>query len=201
VRQAATQFESLFMQMVLKSMRDATPKSGLTGGSAEDMYTGMLDQQLAQSLSGRPGGLGEVIARQLSRNMPGGGQPEISAAGIDPSTAASGTGQARLATLIAKARATAGTTSPTTPSVEDTGAAGPDVSKLSPRQADFVRRIWPHAQAAEQQTGVPAAFVAGQAGAGVRAGARARSGCRMAATRTTCSASRPARAGRAPRWM
>ena len=66
-RAAASQFEALFMQSLLRGLRDTIPKSGLTGGSATDTYTAMLDQQLAQKLAGRTGGLGEVIARQLAR--------------------------------------------------------------------------------------------------------------------------------------
>ena len=69
LRQAAGQFEALFMQQLLKSMREAMPKSGMFGGTGHDTYVGMLDQQLSQSLAGRPGGLAETIARQLSRQL------------------------------------------------------------------------------------------------------------------------------------
>ena len=77
VKQAAGQFEAIFMQSLLKSMRDASPKSGLMGSSSQDMYTGMLDQQFAQKLSGRSGGIGDMIARQLSRNIAGGSTPAV----------------------------------------------------------------------------------------------------------------------------
>jgi flagellar protein FlgJ len=70
VKQVATQFEALFMQMVLKSMRDATPKSGLLDSSEQQTYTSMLDEQLAQKIAAGGTGLGDVIARQLSRNLP-----------------------------------------------------------------------------------------------------------------------------------
>lgn len=70
VGKVATQFEALFMQQVVKSMRDATPKSGLLSDSTTDMYTGMLDSQLAQHLAGLPGGLRAAIERQLLKNMP-----------------------------------------------------------------------------------------------------------------------------------
>lgn len=78
VRQAAGQFEAMFMQMLLKSMRDAMPKSGMWDSPGEGMYQSMLDSQIAQTVSGRPGGLGEMIARQLSRNLPG-AAPEVGA--------------------------------------------------------------------------------------------------------------------------
>jgi flagellar protein FlgJ len=70
VKQVATQFEALFMQMVLKSMRDATPKSGLLDSSEQQTYTSMLDEQLAQKIASGGTGLADVIARQLSRNLP-----------------------------------------------------------------------------------------------------------------------------------
>jgi len=69
VKKAAQQFEALFMQMVLKSMREATPKSGLFDSPGQDMYTGMLDQQLATKVAQSGTGLADVIARQLTRHM------------------------------------------------------------------------------------------------------------------------------------
>ncbi|MES2423182.1 MAG: flagellar assembly peptidoglycan hydrolase FlgJ [Pseudomonadota bacterium] len=68
-RQAAVQFESMFMQMVLKSMRDATIKAE-DASPGTDTFTGMLDTQMAKQFSGRPNGLADIIERQLSRHMP-----------------------------------------------------------------------------------------------------------------------------------
>jgi flagellar protein FlgJ len=68
IKQAASQFESLFMQMVLKSMRDALPKSGMLDSSAQQMYTGMLDQQLVSRMAGGTG-LADMIARQLGQQV------------------------------------------------------------------------------------------------------------------------------------
>ena len=91
IRQAASQFEALFMQMVMKSMRDAVPKSGMLEGTGSDTFQSMLDTQFAQGLTGKPGGLGELIAKQLMRNMPpdavapGGAaaMPKVSSAGLE----------------------------------------------------------------------------------------------------------------------
>ena len=44
LRQAAGQFESMFTQMLLKSMRDAMPKSGMWDGAAESTWTSMLEK-------------------------------------------------------------------------------------------------------------------------------------------------------------
>jgi flagellar protein FlgJ len=65
IKETAKQFEVLFMNMLMKSMRDASPKDGMMSSSAGDMYTGMLDQQFAQKMAARGTGLADVIARQL----------------------------------------------------------------------------------------------------------------------------------------
>ncbi|HSV51914.1 MAG TPA: flagellar assembly peptidoglycan hydrolase FlgJ [Burkholderiaceae bacterium] len=69
IKEAAKQFESLFMRELIKSMRDATMKSGLLDSPGGDLGTDLLDQQLAVHLSGTSGGLADVIAKQLSRQM------------------------------------------------------------------------------------------------------------------------------------
>jgi flagellar protein FlgJ len=69
VKEAAKQFESLFMRELIKSMREATMKSGLLDSAQGDLASDMLDQQLSVQMSGRPGGLSDVIAQQLSRQM------------------------------------------------------------------------------------------------------------------------------------
>ncbi|SDX47239.1 flagellar protein FlgJ [Collimonas sp. OK242] len=67
LKQVSRQFEAMFMQMVLKSMREATPSDGMFDSQQEKLYTSMLDQQLAQNLSGRGLGLAEAMQAQLSR--------------------------------------------------------------------------------------------------------------------------------------
>ncbi len=69
VREAAKQFEALFMHEIMKSMRATTMSSGLTDNQATRLGTEMLDSQLATRMSGLPGGLSDVIARQLERQM------------------------------------------------------------------------------------------------------------------------------------
>lgn len=66
LKEASKQFEALFLQMMLKSMRAAVPKSEMSSDSQTEMYTEMLDQQWAQSLSGKGIGLAEQLMRQLS---------------------------------------------------------------------------------------------------------------------------------------
>ncbi len=69
IKESAKQLESLFMRELIKSMRDATMKSGLLDSSAGDLGNDLLDQQLSVAMSGQPGGLSEAIERQLSRQI------------------------------------------------------------------------------------------------------------------------------------
>ena len=71
LRAVAQQFEGLFMNMVMKSMRDATPKDGLMDSEQGKMFGAMLDQQLSQNLAKRGVGLADVLIRQLSNNRGG----------------------------------------------------------------------------------------------------------------------------------
>lgn len=90
LKEAAKQFESLFMRELIKSMREATSKSGLMDNEGSDMGTDLLDQQFSVQLSGLPGGLSEAIERQLGRQMGGAGAsaPTVNGAAISatPST-------------------------------------------------------------------------------------------------------------------
>ena len=52
IDEVATQFESMFIQMMLKSMRDALPKDGLFSSNDMDTYTEMADQQIAVNYGG-----------------------------------------------------------------------------------------------------------------------------------------------------
>jgi flagellar protein FlgJ len=69
IKESAKQLESLFMHELIKSMRDATMKSGMLDSSQGDLGADLLDQQLAVQMSGQPGGLSDLIAQQLSRQL------------------------------------------------------------------------------------------------------------------------------------
>ena len=66
VEEVAAQFESIFLQQMLKAMRDATVKSDLLGSSQMDTYESMADQQLAVQLA-EQGGIG--LARMMVEQM------------------------------------------------------------------------------------------------------------------------------------
>lgn len=66
IGEVAAQFESLFVQMMLKSMRDATIEGGLFQSDQMEVYQGMYDNQLSLALSGDGGlGLAEILVDEL----------------------------------------------------------------------------------------------------------------------------------------
>jgi len=69
LKEAARQFESLFTQMLLKSMREANKSFGedsLFGSDQADMYQDMFDNQIAMQMSkGKGLGLADMLVRQL----------------------------------------------------------------------------------------------------------------------------------------
>ena len=69
VREAAKQFETMFTQQLLKQMRDSTMNSDMLDNEGTKMGTEMLDSQWASKMAGLPGGLSDVIAKQLERQM------------------------------------------------------------------------------------------------------------------------------------
>ncbi|HTJ03759.1 MAG TPA: flagellar assembly peptidoglycan hydrolase FlgJ [Caldimonas sp.] len=137
IRETAKQFEALFMQQLMKSMREATVSSGMLDNEGTKLGTEMLDAQYAAKMSGLPGGLAEAIARQLERQL-GSGAGDVPVARA-PSSAAGAASNASNASSAS--------------------AAAP----LSGRQAEFVRVHQDAARAAEAASGIPAAFTIAQA--------------------------------------
>ena len=82
VEEVAQQFEALFIQMMLKSMRDAVEDGGLFGSDQLDTYQQMADQQTALDMASKGGiGLAEALVGQLSRSQgQGTGQSDINEA-------------------------------------------------------------------------------------------------------------------------
>jgi len=68
---AAKQLESVFVQMMLKAMRDTVPEGGLFESEQSDFYEGMFDQQISLNIANGKGiGLADVIERQLGAAKP-----------------------------------------------------------------------------------------------------------------------------------
>lgn len=141
LKSAAQQFEAVFVNMMLKSMRDATPQDGMFDNEQTKMFTGMLDQQLAQNISARGVGLADVMVRQLSHQA--------------------GTTAANALT----AQLSGGAAIPSAnKSLQPGKAANAVPSAYSANfQQDFVQRMTPLAQRASQESGIPASLMIGQA--------------------------------------
>lgn len=79
LRAVAQQFEALFMQMMLKNMRDASLGEGIFDNDQTQFYQEMFDKQISISMSEGQGlGIADMIVRQLSRPASGdqGDSPE-----------------------------------------------------------------------------------------------------------------------------
>ena len=139
IKEAAKQFESLFMRELIKSMREATMKSGLTDNPGSDLGTDLLDQQFAVQMSGKPGGLSDLIAAQLTRQMGGTDADGQDAAKKAPTTSALGKASALAA--------------------YGANSAAPTMS-----QSNFVQRHTEAAIKVEKASGIPASYMVGQAG-------------------------------------
>lgn len=155
IRKVAEQFEALFMQQLLKSMREAVPKSGMFDGPGSEIYTSMLDGQLSTAATGKPGGLAAMIERQLLGNP---GELGDSAGGRTFFSA-----EAPFSARIAPdAGHEDGTKDGRRPARAGQGEAQ-EARRLGPVQSAFVEQMWPHAKAAQRRTGIPAAWVVAQA--------------------------------------
>jgi Rod binding domain-containing protein len=66
LRETAEQFEALFIQMMLKSMREATFKSDMLQSDALDTYQGMFDREISVSMASRGKmGMADLLQQQL----------------------------------------------------------------------------------------------------------------------------------------
>ncbi|SFN70678.1 flagellar assembly peptidoglycan hydrolase FlgJ [Nitrosospira briensis] len=185
---AAKQFEALFMNMMLKSMRDATPKDSLVDSEQSRLYISMLDQQLSQSMSSNGIGLADIMIRQLRHGVPG-----LEEEAQAPDTAFPGQSPLLKTPSVAPLQVDAyrqqrapvlgsGASEPEAsrseiPALQQLPASpGPSApagtaplqpgAQTQPQQSqviEFQARLMPYAQQASQTTGIPARFMLGQA--------------------------------------
>lgn len=160
LKAAAQQFETLFLQMVMKSMRDSVPQDGLLDSEQSRFYTGMLDQQLAQNLTttGQGVGFARLIEQQLGRSMAGANGTTVSgeaanAAGNALPLAASDGRHLSYKTVLSSLPTSAAY------AAQATSATQAGSSEVPAGAKDFVNRVWPHAVEASKSTGVPPQFL------------------------------------------
>lgn len=142
VKGAAKQFEALFMNMLMKSMREASPQDGLFDNQQTKMYTAMLDQQLSQTMASRGVGLADVLTRQLSNIA----NPQTSPAENESMPLVPTLPQRPLNNVDA-------TVVP----------VGRTANNQSAHVKSFQERVGLHAEEASRATGIPAKFMMAQA--------------------------------------
>ncbi len=157
IKGVAKQFEAIFMNMMLKSMRDATPQDSPFDSEQSRQFTAMLDQQLSSSLSAKGMGLADVLVRQLSKTANINAASDAMAVSDDKPRQ---TKDADLPDPYQNDLLNNGKgASPMMPLDQKPAAMKP----LSDAAGDFQNRMAQHAEAASRATGVPANFMLGQA--------------------------------------
>ena len=149
IRPVARQVEGMFVQMMLKSMREALPKDGVFSSDSTRLYTSMYDQQIAQQMTAGKGlGLAEMMVKQMTEGQaqPADDAPQVPMK-FSLETVTSYQNQA-LTQLVRKA----------IPRAPDSNAA-----PLSGDSKDFLAQLSLPAKLASQQSGVPHHLILAQA--------------------------------------
>ena len=70
IKKTADQFEAMFLQMMMKSMRATIQKGGLLESGGTETFEQMLDQQFAMSMAGRRStGLSQMVEDFIRRSQ------------------------------------------------------------------------------------------------------------------------------------
>ena len=152
LRAVAQQFESLMINMMMKSMREAKLGDGLLDTDQTRLYQDLLDQQLSLTLSqGRGLGIADLLVRSLT--------PHASAAAhaLGAYPKAPKRAPAGAAASISDALREGAALAPSEPTPVAYGGSG----ALATSPEDFVALVLPNAEAAGAELGVdPLALVA-----------------------------------------
>ncbi len=166
IQAVSKQFEAVFLDMVMKSMREATPSEGLMDGEQGKMMQGMLDQQYARTLASRGIGLADVLARQLSPHATP--APATDRMAGESSRSAAQPVEQAIAQSVSRPASSSASSSVSPPAsrlapaaTQAVGAAPAPVSSRPPQA--FTGKLASHAEAASAATGIPAKFMLGQA--------------------------------------
>ncbi|WP_338765846.1 flagellar assembly peptidoglycan hydrolase FlgJ [Massilia sp. METH4] len=155
LKAAATQFEAMFVNMMLKSMRDATPQEGMLDNSQTKMFTTMLDQQTSQNIAKKGVGLADVLVRQLTKTT-GIGATEAETGLPEGGFTRAMLDAAKLQRSIDAAGGNAASGAGTASTVAASTSRHAHVRAFSDKLAS-------HAEEASRATGIPAKFMLGQA--------------------------------------
>ena len=159
LREVAGQFEALFIQMMLKSMRDANLGEGLLDSQHSRTYQSMYDKQIAIDLSKRQGlGLADMMVRQLSRSAEF--ESDDSAAAAPFGSAHHGLLKSAQGETTPAGKVNAAEGSREGP-LEGKVNAAPDWKPDSPEA--FVKELWPYAQRTARDLGTRPELLLAQA--------------------------------------
>ena len=87
-RETATQFEAMFIQMMMKSMRQATEKSDLLGSEAGSTFEEMYDRELSVKLAKRNVmGVADMLVKNIELAETAAEQAKARAANTEPQQA------------------------------------------------------------------------------------------------------------------
>jgi len=150
IKAVAQQIDALFLQMMLKSMRDASAEVGESASNEMGMYQDMFDKQISLSMSQNQGlGLGAQLTRQLSA---------AAAANANPGA---GTAVPAAAPAGGITRGALPATSSLAVNPDANGADASESAALASSPSDFVSEVFPAIQRAAQAIGVnPVAMLA-----------------------------------------
>ncbi|MDO9364900.1 MAG: flagellar assembly peptidoglycan hydrolase FlgJ [Methylotenera sp.] len=167
IKEVAKQFEAIFMNMMLKSMREASPQDNPFDNEQSRTFTTMLDQQLTTNLSSKGLGLADVLARQLSKSGYAANNA-MEQAVTDKSTSADTHSNLRpdlTSNPFLNHVANTLKQSNTATQIEAIKASTSMPAVINDRTsaADFQNRMASHAESASQATGIPAHLMLGQA--------------------------------------
>lgn len=168
LRKVAGQFEALFVQQLLKNVRDSTLNVGLMDNEQSKLYQGMFDQQISLEMtSGKGLGLADMLVRQLGGASAAteSDAPESSREPVDPFSGPAMAARRPPSPAYAHAAAAAG--APFAAAAAGAQAAAPtDAPRRDWKpnnQAEFVAELWPHAEAAAEKLGVDPKILLAQA--------------------------------------
>jgi len=167
IKGVARQFEAIFMNMMLKSMRDASPQDNPFDNEQSRTFTAMLDQQLSTNLATKGLGLADVLARQLSKNSYGMTNTLEQAVTDKPENTESHSELVNpfISNPLSNGVASLLKQNKSASDISATGANSPIFKPLSDNSSasEFQKRMASHADAASRETGVPAHLMLGQA--------------------------------------
>jgi flagellar protein FlgJ len=155
IHAVAQQVDALFLQMMLKSMRDAGAAIGEDASNEMSMYQDMFDKQISLSLSQHQSlGLGALVTRQWANAAAGSG---TAAAG------GAGSGGAGTGITTGASNTVPGAAGAVGADAADAADGADEAEAMAQSPADFVKAVLPAISSVAQSLGLSALGVLAQA--------------------------------------